>query len=217
MKFSRTSWIVFGVGLFVIAGITLYVVYQGQAGERQDASDRLAEAQAALPAAVSDKNDAESRLGQLEDELSQLQSDLVQMDAELAQAELALAQVKIMLPDSVESIEYGEKLFALVDSSNLVVTILNASEPIEVQIEGITYSTTTFTLEVRGEVANILNFISAAVADNDFKTAVLEPISMTIPELLTDTEKEGMTEEEIADLERPSAVINLTIYTYQGE
>ena len=217
MKLSRTSWIVLGVGLFVIAGITLYVVYQGQVGDRQDARDRLAEAQAALPAVISEKNDAESQLGQLEDELSQLQGDLGQLETDLAQAELALAQDKLRLPGSVESIEYGEKLFALADSANLMVALLNASEPAEVQIEGITYSTTTFTLEVQGEVANILDFISAAVADNDFRTAVLEPISMSIPELLTDAEKEGITEEEIADLERPSAIINITIYTYQGE
>ncbi len=203
--------------MFVIAGITLYVFYQGQVGDRQDVRDSLAEAQAALPAVISEKNDAESQLSQLEDELSQLQSDLDQLETDLALAELALAQDKLRLPGSVESIEYGEKLFALVDSSNLIVTRLDASEPAEVRIEGITYYTTTFTMEVRGEVANILGFISTAVADNDFRTAILEPVSITIPDPLTDAEKEGITEEEIAGLELPYAIININIYTYQGE
>lgn len=209
MKLSRTSWIVLGVGLFVIAGITLYVVYQGQAGDRQDARDRLAEAQAALPAVISEKNDAESQLGQLEDELAQWQSELDQLETDLAQVELALAQAKLRLPGSVESIEYGEKLFALADSSNLDVAILNASEAIDVQIEGISYSTTSFTLEVWGRVADILDFINAAVADNDFRTAVLEPISISMPELLTDAEKEDIEETIRAEL-TAEAIAELT-------
>ena len=39
---------------------------------------------------------------------------------------------------------------------------------------------------------------------------------MTVPEPLTEEEKEELTEAEIVDAETPSATINLTIYTYKG-
>ena len=280
MKLSKTSWIILGIGIFVIAFASLYMLYQGQVQKHDDArnelsqaqaalpmlifendaklaeaqaallaliaeaSDSMAEAQAALSALLSERKDLETELSQLEDEMAQWQNKISQLEAELAQAKLTLKEIAAGFPGSVESIEYDEKLFRFAHDANLKITSLLAEEPMEKK-EGVTYSITYFTVEVDGEVADILNFIKKIVADEDFKTAVLKPITLTVPEPLTETEKEGikeairaglteeekkgltkeeidklvnkLTAEEIAKQEMPSAIIKFGIYTYQGE
>lgn len=218
MKFSKTSWMVLGIGIVIIGTASLYMVYQGEVQKRDEARDSLAEAQATVPIRITERNDLESQLSQLEDELVQWQNELSQLETELAQAELTLNQTGARFPISVESIEYDEFLvdFAL-GANELNMTSLTASEPTELTLDGITYTTTFFTVAINGEVADILNFINTIVADDDFQTAILEPITIDIPEPLTDEEKENMTEEEIEEAEMPSATINLMVYTYQGE
>jgi predicted nuclease with TOPRIM domain len=170
-----------------------------------------------VPIRITERQDLESQLSQLEDELQGWQNELSQLETELAQAELTLNQTNARFPISVESIEYDEVLFSFAHDANLKITSLTASEPAELTLEGITYTTVFFTVAVNGEVADILDFINRVVADDDFQTAILEPVTIDIPDPLTDTEKENMTEEEIKEVEMPSATINLMLYTYQGE
>ena len=122
----------------------------------------------------------------------------------------------------------------------------------DINVEDITFSVTSFTADVRGEVDDILGFISTIVISEDFLNATVELVNINIPEPLTEAEKEaikeGLTreimeelaeeelteeereellealaealaaaEEEIEELEMPSATIELAIYGYQGE
>ncbi len=197
MKLGRTSRVVLGVGLFVIAVLGLYLVYQGQAGKRQVARDDLTQAQAEQQTLILEKQGLESELGQLEDELAQEQSNIGQLETELVQAILALAQTEAGFPGSMGSIEYDEILFGFARDSNLEIVGLSASEPSDTSeddIEDITYATTSFTVEVRGGVADILDFIYAVVTDGNFKTAILEPVTIAVPEPLTGAEKEQIKE-----------------------
>ncbi len=212
MKLGRRTWIVIGVGLFVIAVLSLYMLYQGQAQKRQVARDNLAQAQEELRVLILQEQGLESELGQLEDELAQWQSELGQLDTELAQAVLALGQTEAGFLASAGSIEYDEVLFGFARDSNLEIVSLSASEPVDISeedIEDITYATTSFTVEVRGEVADILDFINAVVTDENFKTAILEPVTIMVPEPLTGAEKEQIKEGIRAEL-TAEAIAELT-------
>jgi hypothetical protein len=220
MKLSKTTWMVLGIGVIIIAAVSLYMVYQGQVQKRQEARDSLANVEQNLQSFTNIKEATEVELIQLEDELQEWQNELSQLETELAQAKLTLDQTGARFPSSVESIEYDEVLFSFAHDANLKITSLTAGEPAEtiteditvpaeltteditvpmdITIEGITYATTFFTVEVKGEVADILDFVNRVVTDEGFKTAVLEPVSIEVPEPLSDAEKESIKEEVAA-------------------
>ena len=218
MRLKKTTWITLGVGLFIIAAVLVYMVYQGQAKNRQEAEDSLYEVEKVeVPALISQRQNLEAELSGLEEELAQWQGQIGQLEAELNQAISALSQTEARFPDSVESIEYDEALFGFARANDLEIESLGVTEPVDKAVKGIIYSTTSFTVKVRGEVADILDFINTIVTDDDFQTAILESASIAIPKPLTELEKADLTEEEIKERETPSATIMLTIYSYQGE
>jgi hypothetical protein len=269
IKLGKTAWVILGIGIFVIAFVSLYMVYSRQDNEQEQLNDSLSAAQATLLTLVSEKEDWESQLTQWESQLTQLGSSLTETEDKLAQAASLLSRTAASLPESVESIEYDQELFRIADNWNLEITILTASEPSDnkvevevedIKVEDITYSVTSFTVDVKGEVAGILGFIGAIVTSEDFLNATVELVKINIPEPLTEEEKEAIeekltneimeefrelqlrelegeeiteeereellealaaalaaAEEEIEELEMPSASIRLVIYSYKGE
>ena len=212
MKLSKTAWLALGVGIFVIAFASLYMVYSRQSGEQEQLAKSLTAAQALLPQLVSEKND-------LEDQLAQCES-------ELAKATLSLSRATAKFPKSVESIECDETLFGIADDCDLEIAELTASEPYEEKVEDITYAVTTFEVVVRSEesppttvgdfetyidetVASILDFINTIATGEDFTNATIQVVDME--------NLEPPDEEEIEGAGRPEATIELAIYGYQGE
>ena len=195
MKLSRTFWLILVIGISVIAVGVLGWVYLDQRGEHERIDDSLLLANKTHSALVSQRDDLESQLSQSE--------------SELAQAESLLREAKASFPESVESIEYGEALFKIAKSCGLEITKLTASEPSNEEAETITYITASFTVDVEGEVADILDFINTIATSEyftnvtNFTNAVIKSVTMEIPE----PDEEG----------EPSATINLVIYGYQGE
>ena len=207
MKISKTAWLILGIGIFVIAFASLYLVYFQQGREQERLSDSLSVAQQTLPKLASEKDDWERQLTQLGSQLARLKS-------ELARATSRLADSKTSFPKSVESIEYGERLFNIADGCDLVITEFTASEPgdkkVEVEVgdikvEDVTYFVTSFTVDVEGEVTDILDFINTIATDEYFINATVVEVDMVVPELASEEE------------EKPSATIKLDIYGYQGE
>jgi hypothetical protein len=193
------------------------MVYQGQAKNLQEADASLVEARAVVPVLISQKQNLEAKLSGLEEELAQWQGQIGQLEAELNQAISVLGQTEAGFPGSVESIEYDEALFGFARANDLEIESLGVTEPVDENVEGIIYSTTSFTVKVRGEVADILDFVNIIVTDDDFQTAILKSASIAIPRPLTELEKADLTEEEIKERETPSATITLTVYSYRGE
>jgi len=217
MRLKKTTWITLGVGLFIIAAVLVYMVYQGQAKNRQEADASLDEASDAVVVLFASKGNLEAKLSGFEEELAQWQGQIGQLEAELNQAISALSQTEARFPGSVESIEYDEALFGFARANDLEIESLSVTEPADKDVEGIIYSTTSFTVKVRGEVADILDFVNIIVTDDDFQTAILKSASIAIPRPLTELEKADLTEEEIKERETPSATITLMVYSYQGE
>ncbi len=203
-RLSKTGWLILGIGIFVIALVSLYMLYSRQGDEQEQLNDSLLVAQATLPRVVSEKEDWQRQL-------TQLGSQLTQQESQLAQATSLLDTTQASFPESVESIEYDEELFRIADNWDLEITTLTASEPhdnkVEVEdinVDDITFSVTSFTADVKGEVANILGFISTIVTSEDFTSATAELVNINIPEPLTEAEKEaikeGLTKEIMEEL-----------------
>ncbi len=211
-RLSKTAWLILGIGIFVIAMGSLYFLYSRQGGEQGQLNDSLSVAQATLPGLVSEKEDWESQLTQLE-------SQLTQWESQLSQAVSLLDTTQASLPESVESIEYDEELFRIADGWRLEIINLTASESRDkevqvevedIEVEDITFLVTSFTVDVRGEVNDILGFINTIVTSEDFTCATVELVNINIPEPLTEEEKEAITERFTGELLEELAEEELT-------
>ena len=189
MRLSKTAWLILGIGIFVIAFGSLFMGYSRQSGEQERLENSLSVAQAALPERIAEREDLESQLTQLESELTQATSSLNSSQAKF--------------PEAVESIEYDEELFLSAHDCNLEIVSLTVEEPRDEEVEDVTYAVTTFEVEVRGKVADMLDFINIIATGGYFTTATVDSVDMKIPE----PDKK----------EEPTAIIKLTIYSYEGE
>ena len=131
IRLSKTALLVLGIGIFAIAFGSLYMLYSRQRQEQEQLNDTLAVVQATLPNIASEKTNWEKQLTEREGELTQLESDLTQ-------ATSLLDSAKTDFPESVESIEYDERLFNIADGWDLEVTILTTAKPTNTIAFGIT-------------------------------------------------------------------------------
>ena len=175
MKLSKTVWLVVVIVIFAIVLGVLFSIYSGQARERNELSDRLSNAQTLLPGLVANRED-------LEDQLAQAESSLDKSQAEF--------------PESVASIEYGEDLFEIADDCNLDLTSLSLSTPTNKKVGDVTYSVSPFTVTVKGNTDDILEFIYAIRTGGDFQL----PWSAQVKRV---------------NMSSGSATINLDIYGYK--
>ena len=217
MKLGKTAWIILVTGIFIIAIGSLYWLYLQERPKQEELNAQLSAVQAQLP------NLAEQR--------ASLESTLTELEDNLAQATSQLKTAKAAFPALVESIEVDELLFGIADDWGLEITSLTASEPSDlevevkvemedIEVEDVTYLLTYFTVEVKGEVTDILNFIHTIVNHRDFDTATVELVNIVIPDPISEQEKEELSKEEIEEreeMEKPSAIIKLVIYSYKGE
>jgi hypothetical protein len=175
MKPSKKVWIIVGIGIFAIVLGSLYTFYFREVGEREQLRDRLAAAEALLPGLAAAR-------GELEDQLAQATSLLNKNQAEF--------------PESVESIEYDDDLFAIADHCSVDITRLTASMPTSKIVGTVTYSISSFVVVVSGDIDGILDFIYAIRTGDDFQL----PWSAEVT---------------VVNIASGTATINLDIYGYQ--
>jgi len=195
MKISKTAWLTIGIGVFVIAVASLYVVYQGQVNQRQEAKDTLAEVEGELQTLYIERAALEGELGDVEGELAQWEVEIEQLEQQLAQAIADSGQAKEGFLVSIDGIEYEEILFALAEKSDVGIARLNSGGQSTNTVEGIVYTIAIINMEVHGEVLDILGYIDAIVTDDGFKTVIIEPINIGVPKPLADEQKEGLKDE----------------------
>lgn len=189
MKISKIGLWILGIGIFVIASVVMVALHASKSGEATQLEENLELTQSVLNALVADREE--------------LTGQLAEMENDLESAETAYFQSQIKFPDEVASIEYDEEIFSIADDNGLEVINLTASEPRENEVEEIFFVNTIFEVEVRGTVSHILNFIDDVVNGEYFDSADVETIAMEVP--TAEEEKE------------PSAVIEIIIYSYEGE
>jgi hypothetical protein len=193
MKLSRTAWLILGIGVLVIALGSLYMVYSRQSSAQQELAASLSQARAREPKVISDREAAAA--------------ELTKGQNKLAEATSLLTKSQAQFPKSVVSIEYGEALWEIADACDLEVMKLTAAEPSNKKVGDITFTVFSFEVKVRGEVDDILDFISDIARSEHFTAATVELVNIKVPE----------PPEEGEEPELPTATIRLVGYSYEGK
>lgn len=193
MKLSKKVGLIVIIVVIVAALAGLSTVYFRQAGERKDLQDSLSRAETLLPTLMNQRDS-------LEDELA------------FAQSSLDSSQAKF--PEVVESIEYGEDFFKVAYGQNLYamaggcgvkLTRLSASKPINKQVGSVTYSVSSFTVVILGNLDNMLKFIDAVGTGIDYDPTWGFQLPWSVEVKSVDME-----------VGRGETTISLDIYGYKG-
>jgi len=222
MKFGRAAQLVLAIGIFAVGIIFLYRMNLERQAAQEGLHTQLAAAQLLLPKLTSEKEDLESQL-------TRLQNNLVE-------ARSAIGEGKSKYPDNIESIEYDQKLFQMAQDRSLEVIRLTASEPGNKNVEDVAFTNTSFEVEVAGEaldsppadeeefreyvngvLIDILAFINGIAVGEEFITATVESVDISVPTFAEVEEAEESEEAEEGEAGRVSATIKLVIYSYEGE
>jgi type II secretory pathway pseudopilin PulG len=178
MKLSKTVWLIVAIVIFAIVLGVLFSIYSGQAAELKE---------------------LESGLNATQTESKELEKELDDAGKTLTQAKSKLDESQAKFPESVKSIEYGEDLFEIADDSNVDLTSLSPRTPTSKKVGAVTYSVSLFTIVVKGNIDNILDFIEALRigSEKDFQ----EPWSADL---------------KVVNIGESQATITLDIYSYKG-
>jgi len=160
MKISSKVWLIVIIVVLVAALVGLYTaVYSRQAAERDDLIARRDRAQVLQP--------------QLTDSKSDLEDQLVS-----AQSQLDTSETKF--PEAIESIEYGEYIFELVERCNLVLASLSFPRPAGTKVGAVTYSVVSLSLPVSGTLENIFKFIDIIKTDPRFASTQVKSVNLNV-------------------------------------
>lgn len=177
MRLSKKVWLVAGIAILAVVLGYLFMTYSQLVTEHRQLEGRLTVAQDRLPGLTTEKGTLESQR---------------------VSATSTLASARARFPQAVESIEYGEHIFEIVNKCNLTLTSLSFPRPSDRKEGAVTYSVVSLALPVSGKVADIFEFIQVIRTDERFASTEVRQISMSI-------------EGGIA-----SATISVDIYGYRG-
>ena len=166
MKFSKMSWLILTVGIFIIGAVALYLVYQSETDEQASLNERLAAANSQIPGLATEK--------------SELDEQLTQAEQALANAKASLAAAIAKYPTAIESTNYGDNLFEIADNLGLIVNEFVATEPILSTMDGITYESTVFNVTVSGDLDEIIKYITQIEVGADFNTSSIDVVNVEV-------------------------------------
>ena len=200
IKLSTTSWIFLTIGIFGILVLSLNVAYAQQSQEQSQLNEEVALVQKRL----------------LKNPPQQISSQKSELESRLAKAELQLKVTKVGLYWSLESIEASDALFELAEASYVEVTGISSSGVTSELLEGVDFSILLLTVTIEGDVLNLVDFIYKWT--KRYPTGVVQSVAITVPEPPEEEEEvEGAGAVTETEEEKPSATINLLIYSYEGD
>jgi type II secretory pathway pseudopilin PulG len=124
-----------------------------------------------------------------------------ELERQISQTLSQLETAKTTLSQSAESINVSGTLFGIAEETGVEITEISSSYHSVGDWEGVTFSVLPLNVTVEGDVPGILSFIGSL--DHTLTSAVIKSAVITIPETTSE--------------EKPSANIQLGIYSYQGE
>jgi hypothetical protein len=182
--------VILGVVASIFAG--LWVMHSQQAQEQERLYEELAVAVVGLNHFNSDE----------------LLSQQTELEQQISQTSSQLETAKATVSQSAESISVSGTVFDIAEGAGVEVIAISSSQQSVSNWQEIPCSVLPLTVTIKGDVPNLLSFIGEV--DHALATAVIRSAVITIPET-TDGE------ESSADVQLPSANIQLGIYSYQGE
>jgi len=160
MKITSRVGLIIIVVVVVAALVGLYTaVYRPQVADRPDLTDRLDRAEV------------------LRSQLAGTKSDL---EGQLAQAQSSLNSTQTKFPAAIESIEYGEYIFELVEKCNLQLASLSFPKPAARTVGSVTYSVVSLSLPVTGSLENIFKFIDMIKTDPHFTSTQVNSVNLAV-------------------------------------
>lgn len=157
MKLNSKVGLIVIIVVIVAALAGLYTVYSRQAAERTQLNERLDSAQTFLPVLGAQKSD---------------------LEGQLASAQSSLDASRAQFPASVESIEYGEYIFELVETCNLQLASLSFPRPAARTVGSVTYYVVSLSLPVSGTLENIFKFIDLIKTDPRFASTQVKSVNL---------------------------------------
>jgi len=133
-----------------------------------------------------------------------LASDKEEMEIRLVKAKADLSLAKVNLYHSIESIEASKALFDIADDSLVEITNIASPGISEEQVEQIIMSALPLTVTAEGDVPNLVNFVFNWI--KEYPTGIVKSVEINVPEATEEGEEQ-----------KPSAVIDLIIYSYEGD
>lgn len=252
MKLGKTARIVLIVAAFIFA---FFIVNQmkGEAESEQRSLDvQLGVTQLVLPKLAADKAALGEQLVLLESDLAEAAASLKESRAEFP-ADIQSIEYDEILFNIAH--QWDLDIISLTASEPSPQSVEVTIEPADPEAESVTYTVTytvtRFNITVEGKpveptpeeveefriyiyqtVADILSYFNSIATGEDFTTATVESVNITIPTPYTELEVTGIVEadttgevtaeeveEEAESLEAmpATATINLLIYSYEGD
>ena len=193
MKSNRILQIVLIVLIVVFAAAAgfLYKSNSSEVNRQKGLKDNLTKNEAAYNSGLAQK--------------AALEKTATDLANQLASAKSLLAGIHFR--PSSESIEYDRILYSIADANKLRVTNITTAPPGSISELNNTYQVTSFNVTVEGlspdaifsaakddrdyiagVISNLLAFSNAVAASPDFDTAIIQPVSITIPSAMADAE-----------------------------
>ena len=205
MKISKTSWLILGAGIFVIAFASLGLINSQRLQEQSQLNEELSLAKIRLDKLQSEElaSDKESLEMQLEQTISQFEA----AKATLSQPNLA--------------IDVSDNLYSIAEACDVEISEISSTGLMNDDLENITTSALPFSTTVNGNVSNLINFV--AKLNSDFVTGVVKSVQITTSNAVSDngssanTTSDNISSANTTSDNGSSANIRLIVYSYEGD
>ncbi|MBI2854709.1 MAG: hypothetical protein HYX87_07310 [Chloroflexi bacterium] len=189
LKMSKSSYMSLAAGAFLVVAAGLGVGYRELSHRQELSAQELSETQKRLTTFASGK--LATQMADLKDQLARTNSQMV--------------AVKQKLTRTLESIGNSDEIYRIAKQTGVQVNQLT-SKGIESQKLGATsFQILPLTVEVSGEVSNMVDFVLEL---NKLSAGLIRSVDMDIPQ------KIARPGEQPGPSERPSTIVELTLYSY---
>jgi len=200
MKFTKISLLIIGVGVLIAVFVILYLSYSQNVNQREALFQTIEAAQNQISKISAQKRPLEPQVAQLEQKIADLKSSYDKAKGEFP------------VPPT-QSIEYDNELSDLAEDCAITVTKLTATDSTVLKEGSTTYIATDFTVEVKGDRTNLLDFIHRVSQSKYFSTASINSLNLKEEAIPTPTPTE---ETAPAPLNYSTLSMALTVYRYEG-
>lgn len=126
-----------------------------------------------------------------------LNSQLALLNEQLSRTMADVESAKASLSEEVKSVDIGDRLLQLAGASGVEMTSIISPGRGTEDMEGVICSILPLTVQVKGEITNIITFIASL--NNSLDTGVVKTVDIKV------SEEEG-----------PTANVSIVIYTYES-
>jgi hypothetical protein len=183
LRLSKTSWLILSAGVFIVILVGLGLTRSQQIQEESQLNEELSV--------------TENRLDNLE--VTNLQRQQEELQQRLEETMMELEDANYWLQYPIKSVDVDDKIFSIAEYSNVEIMNISTTTISNANLGGIGVLSISVMTSVRGETADIINFVINL--NSGLPTGIVQTVGISIPE----------ENEESEDL--PSGTFSLVIYS----